>query len=57
MHYFYDILLELYDIILYNFYINDIDGISKIDEIKEDKYISYDQKGNIEYKEEYVLYT
>ncbi len=52
-----DYLYEIYDIIVNKFTIRGITGITNTEDVKEEKYIDYDDKGNKIEKSEYVIYT
>jgi len=52
-----DYLYEIYEIIVNKFSIRGITGISNTEDVKEEKYITYDEKGNKIEKSEFVIYT
>jgi len=52
-----DYLYEIYDIIINKFSIRGITGILSTEDVKEEKYIAYDNNGNKIEKSEYVIYT
>jgi len=52
-----DYLYEIYDIIINKFSIRGITGILSTEDVKEEKYIAYDNIGNKIEKSEYVIYT
>ena len=52
-----DYLYEIYDIIINKFSIRGITGILSTEDVKEEKYIAYDDIGNKIEKSEYVIYT